>query len=119
MKTPAGKECPHFYADFHRGRNVQTCRLVEQNKASAPWHPSDCGRCPVPEILTANASAVMQLRLTIKPGVLGIGRKTVVDAWCSRHQIAIADAFVGCPNCNAERPGISEILDALERDDHD
>jgi hypothetical protein len=114
MKTPAGTECPQYYADFHRGRHVQECRLAERNPDSAPWHPNDCSRCPVPEILRSNASPFIRLRLTIKPGFLGIGRHNKVEAFCEKHAIPVEDPIVGCPKCNAERPGIEAFLDALE-----
>ena len=55
MKTPAGKECKHYYQDFHRGRDIQECRLAKRNLDSEKWHPDDCSKCPVPEILMANA----------------------------------------------------------------
>ncbi len=114
MKTPAGKECPQYYADFHRGKQIQECRLAERNPASAPWRPGDCTACPIPDILRANASENMRLRLTIKSGFLGIGRHNEVEAYCERHNQAIEDPFVGCPQCNAERPGIDAFLNALE-----
>ena len=65
MLTPAGKECPFYYADFHRGRAVEECRQVAANPASAPWRPRDCARCPIPDILRANASPNLRLKLTI------------------------------------------------------
>ncbi len=117
MRTPAGKECPQYYADFHRGRHQQECRLADRNPSSARWQPSDCSRCPVPEILHANASPYMRLKLTIKPGFLGIGRQNVVEAFCERHNIPITDPMVGCPKCNAERPGIDAFLSALENEE--
>jgi len=117
MRTPAGKECSHYYADFHRGRQKQECRLAEANPDSAPWNPKDCARCAVPDILAANASPDLRLRLTIKAGVLGIGRRNQVDATCARHNIKIDDPIVGCPLCNAERPGLNAFIDALEKKD--
>ncbi|MCC7450656.1 MAG: hypothetical protein IT324_24800, partial [Anaerolineae bacterium] len=92
----------------------QECRLAQRNPESAPWHPHDCAKCPIPDIVRANASPNMRLRLTIKPGILGIGRSLRVDAYCEKHAIPIDDPFVGCPQCNAERPGIDAFLDALE-----
>lgn len=103
-----------YYADFHRGRNVQECRLVERNPESARWHPNDCTHCPVPDILYANASPHMRLKLTIKPGILGIGRRNLVEAYCDKHNLVIDDPIVGCPKCNAERPGLNAFIDALE-----
>jgi len=106
-----------YYADFHRERRVQECRLAKRNPESAPWHPNDCSHCPVPDILLANASESMRLRLTIKPGMLGFGRHNEVTAYCEKHTRAIDDPFVGCPQCNAERPNFDafkEVIDNLE-----
>jgi hypothetical protein len=117
MKTPAGKECPEYHADFHRGRRVQECRLIKRNPHSAPWHPGDCSRCSVPDIFRANASESLRLSLQVKPGLLGIGRKLVVSAFCEKHKAAIDDPYVGCEACNAERPSLSLFLDALRSSD--
>ena len=74
MVTPAGTECAHYYEDYHRGREVQECRLVRANPASELWQTKDCARCPVPGILRANGNPDMVLTLTIKRGPLGIGQ---------------------------------------------
>ena len=89
MRTPAGQECPYYYEDFARGRSIQECRLVEGNPKSAPWRPKDCARCPVPDILRANASPDLHLTLTIKPVLLGFVRQMQVEARCDRHNIPI------------------------------
>lgn len=117
MRTPAGKECPYYYADFHRGRSLQRCRLVEQNPASLPWQPKDCSKCPVPEIAAANASPHLQLTLTIAPMVLGLGRRLTLSANCSKHGIALEEPHIGCPQCIAERPGLDAFRRALEETD--
>ncbi|MFW5691943.1 MAG: hypothetical protein ACOCX3_01185 [Chloroflexota bacterium] len=117
MRTPAGKECKHYFEDFHRGRDVQECRLVKGNRASLPWRPEDCSRCPVPDILNANASPYMELQLTIKPRMLGFGRKMEVEAWCIRHNIPIEDPYVGCPKDIEERPGLDVFRRALDQSD--
>ena len=117
MRTPAGKDCPHYYADFNRGRRVQECRLIEQNKTSPAWQPADCGNCKVPDVLRANASPSMRLELTVRPGlVFGLGRHLEMAASCDKHNIVIKDPFVGCEQCNSERPAIHAFLDSLERD---
>ncbi|MDX1994821.1 MAG: hypothetical protein SF029_20730 [bacterium] len=119
MRTPAGKECRHYYEDFYRGRNVQECRLVKGNPDSMHWRPVDCSRCPVPDILNANASPYLELKLTIKPRLLGLGRRNEVEASCERHRIPIEDAYTGCPKCNAERPGLDVFRKALDEIDDD
>jgi hypothetical protein len=116
MRTPDGKECRYYHEDFHRGRDVQECRLAKENPESERWHPRDCRNCPVPQILNANASPYLDLKLTIKSGFLGLGRKMDVAARCNRHHIPIEDPFTGCPKCNAERPGLDIFRQALEED---
>lgn len=119
MRTPAGKECRYYYQDFHRGRDVQECRLNNDNPESERWRPDDCTRCPVPDILNANASRDMQLVLTIKHGLLGFGRRVGVTAHCTRHKTPIEDPYVGCQQCYAERPGLDIFRKALEDQDPD
>jgi len=53
----------------------------------------------------------------IKPVVLGLGRQLVVTANCLKHRVLIEDPFIGCPKCNAERPGLDQFIRALEQDD--
>ena len=119
MRTPAGTECRFYYEDYNRGRNRQECRLINENPDSMHWRPSDCSRCPVPDVLKANASAHLELRLTIKPRLLGFGRQHIVSAHCSRHRTEIEDPYIGCPECNAERPGLDLFRQALEGDEPD
>jgi hypothetical protein len=118
MRTPAGKDCPNYHEDFHRGRNVQECRLANQNPNSLLWQPRDCKICPVPEILNANASQYLELKLTIKPKLI-LGRQIEIKASCIKHRIDIDDPYVGCPKCNAERPGLNLFWEALKEDDHE
>ena len=119
MRTPAGKDCRFYHADFHRGLNVQECRLANENPESMRWRPVDCTSCPVPDILKANASKYLELKLTIKPRLLGLGRKVEVEAYCLRHRIPIEDPYVGCPKCVAERPGLDIFREALNKIEDD
>lgn len=119
MRTPAGRECPHYYEDFHRGRNIMECRLIKANPESKHWRPEDCARCPVPDILNANSSKNMELKLTVTSKFLGFGRNLTVEAHCIRHRIPIDDPYVGCPKCNAERPGLDLFKKALEQSEDD
>ena len=63
MKTPAGTECPHFYGDYFRGRNVEECRLLKA--AGERWTRDLCKTCPVPGIARANACEFMKLKPTV------------------------------------------------------
>jgi hypothetical protein len=116
MRTPAGEDCRHYYEDFHRGRNVQECR-VDKSDNSAAWGPGDCARCAVPAILRANASIELGLEIDIRRGFLGFGQKVKVQAICHKHHISIPDPYVGCPQCHAERPGLDLFAQALENED--
>ena len=110
MITPAGKECSYYYEDFHRGRNRQECRLLDDNPHSPAWKERDCFNCPVPGILQANASEHLHLHGTVKIGFLGIGRRVEVDATCLKHDHRIRDPYVGCAHCAAERPNIADLF---------
>ncbi len=117
MRTPAGKECPHYYADYYRGREVEECRLVKANPQSERWNPGDCSRCPVPEILAANASRDMELKVTIVKALLGIVRRVEVTAHCLKHNLRIENPYVGCPKCAEDRPGMDIFRKALGQDE--
>lgn len=118
MINPDGKECRHYYQDFHRGRNIQECRLAKQNPESERWHPNDCSRCPVPGILLANADPDMELTLTIKKGFLGFGRRNVVEARSLSDGTLIENPYVG--RVDQDNPGLDlfrQALDEINNDD--
>lgn len=110
MITPAGAECAHYYEDFQRGASRQECRIPKHPR-SAAWQPSDCARCEVPGILAANGSPHLELRLMIRAGMLGIGRRVEVEAWCALHGPIDQDPHIGCPQCNQEADAL--LKDAL------
>ena len=118
MRTPAGKECKHYYEDFNRGRNVQECRAIKANPQSLPWRPVDCSKCPVPEILYANASPDLSLEVTAKTGFLGFGRRVEVKAFCRNQEIPLEEAYTGC-DAGRGRPGLDLFRQALEQSDDD
>src|SRR3970282_2850958 len=97
MRTPAGSECPHYFEDFHRGRNRQECRLSDQPPRGGTWAPDLCGKCRVPRIVMANACPNLVLEARVRPGLLGLlGRGGEVSASC-RHTLAPVEVpEVGC-----------------------
>lgn len=114
MITPAGRECPYYYADFNRHtRDIEECRLAKENPESEPWHPKDCQKCPVPDIVLANASKDTQLILTIKAGMFGFMRRVEVEAICLKNGEKV-DPYVGCPD---NHPGLDIFRKALEDND--
>jgi len=103
MRTPAGKECRHYFQDFHRGRNVQQCRLVLNNPASQAWKAADCERCEVPDILNANANPDLRLELAINSSLLGLRRELKLRVWCREEEIPVAEAYTGCVSNDVDR----------------
>ncbi len=113
MQIPDGRECPHYYEDMNRHtRDIQECRLVKANPNSNPWRPHDCSKCPVPDILQANASPDMKLTIEIKSSMFGLMRRVDVLAHCTKHNIAIPDPYTGCPENH--HPGLDLFRQALE-----
>jgi hypothetical protein len=110
MRTPAGKECKFYYGDFHRGRNEQACRLIEQNPESPPWQPSLCRTCPVPDILIANASGTLKLDGRVVKKFFGLSQHVEVEGWCSECFSIVPDPRQGCSNCARVRgPSIFDL----------
>jgi hypothetical protein len=116
MRTPAGRECKHYYEDFHRGREVQECRLAQGSPGNLRWRPDDCARCPVPDILNANASPDLELTWRVDQKLLGLVRRVTVTAHCLRHDIPIENPYTGCPRCASARDGLDVFRRALEDD---
>ena len=117
MKTPAGKECKFFFGDYHRGRNIEACRLIEKNQDSEPWKPTYCHSCPVPDILRQNDCDHLVLDGSIKKGFLGFGGGVKVEGWCSKHFTQVDKPEVGCGHCHEEQG--PSIFDLLEEDSDD
>ncbi len=108
MRTPAGSECPHYFADFHRGRNRQECRLLQSGPDAHRWQPDLCGRCPVPRILLANACPNMVLSARVRAGFLGLGRRVEVEATCLRTLEPVAEPEIGCGLCHEPLPFLEQ-----------
>ena len=100
VRTPAGKECKYFYGDYHRGRNIEECRLLKAS--SQQWTPDLCKTCPVPGIGLANACEFLQLRAGVaRPLAAALQRRTQVTAFCERTKRAVVEPQVGCGECHA------------------
>ncbi len=99
-RSTSKPDCPYYYEDFHRGREVRGCRLVEQNRSSLPWTRALCDKCPVPYILRESTAQSIALELSVQKR-FPWGRKLTVFAVCTRHMTALADPL-HCPLCEAE-----------------
>jgi hypothetical protein len=104
MRTPAGRECPYFYADYFRGKSQEECRLLPGPAAEKKWTRDLCARCPVPDIAQANSCAFQTLRLRVERQFLGLRRVPVVQADCSRCQCQVEQPQVGCGQCHPALP---------------
>jgi len=100
MRTPAGKECKYYYADYHRGRDTQACRLLERNPQGGAWKPSLCGKCPVPDILRQNACPHLALEAKVEKGFLGLTEKVGVYAVCAKKMVEVDMPAIGCGSCH-------------------
>ena len=99
MKTPAGRECPHFFGDYYRGRNMEECRLLKA--AGEIWSPDLCKTCPVPEIARANSCQHMQLKLVVaRPLFAMFQRRVQVSAFCNKSDRNVDEPQIGCGECH-------------------
>lgn len=100
MKTPAGRECPHFYGNYYRGRNVEECRLLQLHKQA--WTRDLCSSCPVPDIVRANSCEHMKLNVLVaRPLTAIFQRRVQVNAFCEKTKRDVAEPQVGCGECHA------------------
>ena len=99
MKTPAGRECPHFYGNYFRGRNVEECRLLQLN--GQQWSSDLCQTCPVPDIARANSCQHMKLKATVvRPLTAVFQRRVQVNAFCEKTRRDVSEPQIGCGECH-------------------
>lgn len=99
MRTPAGFDCKFFYADYHRGRNIQACRLLD-NQAGPKWEPALCATCRVPQILRANACPNLTLEAKVHKSWGGLKRRIVINAFCTKTLAEVVVPEIGCGHCH-------------------
>jgi hypothetical protein len=100
MRTPAGTECPYFYGDYYRGRNVEECRLLKS--AGERWTRDLCKTCPVPGIARANSCEYMKLSPTVARPIEALFQRRVrVAAYCEKTKRNVTEPHVGCGECHA------------------
>ena len=104
MITPAGRECPYFYEDFHRGRAIQECRLLEEAPGGGEYTPDLCTKCTVPGIVMANACQNMVLEAKVGRGFLGLRRRIEVKAFCTQTLKDVLEPEIGCGQCHLDLP---------------
>ena len=98
MSTPV--DCRYYYADYHRGRDMETCRLIERNRDNRrPWKRGLCDRCPVPGILRETTCRHLALEAAVERK-FGLFDRVAVFAVCTEHVAELADPR-HCPACEA------------------
>lgn len=96
--------CRYFYGDYHRGKNLERCRLLEKNPdLERPWRRKLCDTCPVPEMLIASNSRDLLLEADVRRKFLR-DQVEVTFAVCAKHMIELSDGHY-CPQCAAEQNG--------------
>lgn len=94
-------DCPFYFADYHRGRGQEKCRLIERNRENRrPWKRSLCDTCPVPGILRSTTCRHLALEASVVRK-LGLLDRVEVYAVCTEHLLELADPK-RCPQCGAE-----------------
>ena len=93
--------CRYFYGDYHRGKNVEECRLLTENPSNErPWRRKHCDSCPVPETLIASNCRDLALEAEVRRKFL---REQVVITFaiCTKHVLELDDPLY-CPKCAEE-----------------
>lgn len=100
MTTPVN--CRYFYGDYHRGRNFESCRLLESSPDNErPWRRKLCDTCPVPEMLITSNSRDLLLEAKVTRKFLR-DQVEVTFAVCAKHMLQLDDGRY-CPQCAAEQ----------------
>jgi hypothetical protein len=100
MKTPFGKECKFFYADYFRGKHFEDCRLINKPDKTRSWDVLYCRNCPVPTILLSNACPNMILTAVIEKRFLFLRKRVKVTAYCTKNHDKVKEPKVGCGSCH-------------------
>jgi hypothetical protein len=102
MKTPAGTECPYFYADYYRGRDEEECQLIGSVPPPHQWTRDLCAHCPVPRVVLANGCPHLRLHLEVHGGPLGLRRRAQLSAFCERANAKVDVPEIGCGLCHPD-----------------
>ncbi len=95
-------DCRYYYADYHRGRDEEKCRLIERNPENRrPWRRSLCDTCPVPGILRESTCEHLALEASVQRK-LGVLDRVTVYAVCTEHVQELKDPR-RCASCEAQK----------------
>ncbi len=95
-------DCPYFFGDYFRGREVEKCRLIERNRENRrPWRRALCDSCPVPATLRQTTCKHLALEASVVRK-LGVLERVSVYAVCTEHIAELQDPK-HCPQCEVEQ----------------
>ncbi len=98
-------DCPYYYTDYLRGRETETCRLLEASpEANGSWRRALCRTCPVPDTLRHTECDHLALEATIRRQWLS-SRVQITFALCSQAVEELSNPL-RCPACTAARDGM-------------
>ncbi len=93
--------CPYFFGDYQRGRELEKCRLIERNRANRrPWRRALCNSCPVPAILRTSTCRHLALEAEVTRKLVVFERVSIY-AICTEHVAELSDPQ-RCLQCEAE-----------------
>lgn len=98
MLNPFGQECRFFYGDYYRGRQHEECRLLDVHNLR--WQPYLCKKCPIPEILQANACEHMQFHPRLFRPFLIMRPQVEITVTCNKCQCDVEEPRIGCGQCH-------------------
>ncbi len=94
-------DCPYYFGDYVRGREIEKCRLIERNRENRrPWRRALCDTCPVPGILRETTCRHLALEGSVTRKV-GLFDRVAVYAICTEHVLELGDPK-HCPECEKE-----------------
>ena len=103
MRTPDGRECSYYYANYHRRvASKEVCRLLEGQPDARRWTSALCATCPAPDIQRANGCPNLLLHAHIgKPRWrFWEHEQLLIHATCTYTNEAVPDPYTGCGHCH-------------------
>ena len=98
MKTPAGSECSYFFGDYHRGKNIEECRLLKDSNLE--WKAYLCQKCPVPKIIQANSCKNMRFSPKLKSPLFFMKPLVEISTYCVKCECDVKQPQIGCGQCH-------------------
>jgi hypothetical protein len=77
---------------------VERCRLLEAHNLD--WDSKLCFKCPVPDVLQANACEHQELIPSLKKPLFFLRPQVETRAYCSKCECDVAEPRIGCGQCH-------------------